>query len=111
MLDTMSDDELMDNDDYDLEYDDSEPDVEADLENQYYNSKTLKEDDPDAALAAFLRVLQLEEEKGDWGFKALKQMMKIEFHLGRFTQMMEHYQQLLTYIKVFLSYYHHNIVF
>ena len=102
----MSDDELMDNDDYDLEYDDSEPDVEADLENQYYNSKTLKEEDPDGALAAFTRVLQLEEEKGDWGFKALKQIMKLEFNLGRYAQMMEHYQQLLTYIKVFVYLYY-----
>lgn len=96
----MSDDELMDNEDYDLEYDDSEPDVEADLENQYYNSKTLKEDDPNSALASFHRVLELEEEKGDWGFKALKQIMKLEFHMGRYSEMMDHYQQLLTYIKV-----------
>ena len=56
----------------------SEPDV--DLENQYYNSKALKEEDPQAALASFQRVLDLENnEKGEWGFKALKQMIKINF--------------------------------
>ena len=58
----------------------SEPDV--DLENQYYNSKALKEDDPRAALTSFQRVLDLEAgDKGEWGFKALKQMIKINFRL------------------------------
>lgn len=58
----------------------SEPDV--DLENQYYNSKALKEDEPTAALASFQKVLDLEGgEKGEWGFKALKQMIKINFKL------------------------------
>ena len=32
----------------------SEPDV--DLENQYYNSKALKEDEPSAALGSFAKV-------------------------------------------------------
>ena len=57
----------------------SEPDV--DLENQYYNSKALKEDNPRAALDSFKKVLELEQEKGEWGFKALKQMIKIHFKL------------------------------
>ena len=44
--------------------DPSEPDV--DLENQYYNSKSLKEKDPKAALESFQRVLDLENgEKGN----------------------------------------------
>lgn len=60
----------------------SEPDV--DLENQYYNSKALKEDEPAAALVSFQKVLDLESgEKGEWGFKALKQMIKINFKLVR----------------------------
>ena len=42
----------------------------------------------------------MEEEKGDWGFKALKQMTKINFHLQKYDAMMKHYKQLLTYIKV-----------
>lgn len=58
----------------------SEPDV--DLENQYYNSKALKEDEPQAALLSFQKVLELEGgDKGEWGFKALKQMIKINFKL------------------------------
>ena len=53
-----------------------------DLENQYYNSKALKEDDPKAALTSFQKVLDLEGgDKGEWGFKALKQMIKINFKL------------------------------
>ena len=47
----------------------SEPDV--DLENQYYNSKSLKEKDPKAALESFQRVLDLENgEKGTFSFKS-----------------------------------------
>nr|CAG4638382.1 EOG090X04DO [Cyclestheria hislopi] len=97
--DFMCDDE----EDYDLEYSEdsnSEPDV--DLENQYYNSKALKEDDPKAALTSFQKVLDLEAqggEKGEWGFKALKQMIKILFTLGNYSEMMSRYKQLLTYIK------------
>ncbi|XP_066909827.1 COP9 signalosome complex subunit 2 [Halyomorpha halys] len=87
--------------DYGLEYSEdsnSEPDV--DLENQYYNSKALKEEDPQLALASFQKVLELESgEKGEWGFKALKQMIKIHFKLNNFEEMMQKYQLLLTYIK------------
>ncbi|KAK9758950.1 PCI domain [Popillia japonica] len=90
-----------DEEDYGLEYSEdsnSEPDV--DLENQYYNSKSLKEDEPKGALASFQKVLDLEGgEKGEWGFKALKQMIKINFKLGNFKEMMDRYKQLLTYIK------------
>ncbi|KAJ8304653.1 hypothetical protein KUTeg_018236 [Tegillarca granosa] len=45
-------------------------------------------------------VLELEgKDKGEWGFKALKQMIKINFKLGKFEEMMKRYKQLLTYIK------------
>ncbi|KAL7072323.1 hypothetical protein ACQ4LE_008640 [Meloidogyne hapla] len=91
----------MDDEDYGLQYSDdsgSEPDVA--LENQYYVAKALKsEDNQSAALDAFQRVLELETEKGDWGFKALKQMMKLTFSMGRFEQVLTHYKQLLTYIR------------
>jgi len=97
----MSDDDFMDDDEeYDLEYStdsNSEPDV--DLENQYYNSKALKEDDPHGALESFEKVLHLEQEKGEWGFKALKQMVKINYKLQQYDKMMKRYTELLTYIK------------
>lgn len=97
---TDSEMQLSDDEDYDLEYDsnsESEPDV--DLENQYYHAKSVKDDDPDEALAGFERVLELEEEKGEWGFKALKQQTKINFKLERYDQMLESYRKLLGYIK------------
>lgn len=76
----------------------SEPDV--DLENQYYNSKASKEHEPLVALQSFQKVLDLENgEKGEWGFKALKQMIKINFKLLNYDEMMARYKQLLTYIK------------
>ena len=60
----------------------SEPDV--DLENQYYNSKALRSEDPKASLDSFQKVRELEgEDKGEWGFRALKQMIKINFTLVR----------------------------
>uniref|UniRef100_A0A915EIC4 COP9 signalosome complex subunit 2 n=1 Tax=Ditylenchus dipsaci TaxID=166011 RepID=A0A915EIC4_9BILA len=90
-----------DNEDYGLEYSDdsgSEPDVQ--LENQYYAAKSLKSDgDIGGALQAFQRVLDLETEKGDWGFKALKQMVKLTFNMEDFDSMLTYYRQLLTYIK------------
>ncbi|XP_058120352.1 COP9 signalosome complex subunit 2 [Anopheles ziemanni] len=98
------DDDFMcddDDDDYGLEYSEdsnSEPDV--DLENQYYNSKALKEEAPQEALKSFQKVLDLENgEKGEWGFKALKQMIKLNFKLQNYQEMMSRYKQLLTYIK------------
>jgi len=95
------DDYMVEDEDYDLEYSEdsnSEPDV--DLENQYYNSKSLKENNPQGALESFQRVLDLENgEKGEWGFKALKQMIKINFRLQNYEEMMTRYKQLLTYIK------------
>ena len=41
----------------------------------------MKEDDPKAALSSFQKVLDLEGgDKGEWGFKALKQMIKINLY-------------------------------
>ena len=45
-----------------------------DLENQYYNSKSLKEKDPKAALESFQRVLDL--ENGEKGTNSLKSFSK-----------------------------------
>ncbi|XP_064819542.1 COP9 signalosome complex subunit 2-like isoform X2 [Oncorhynchus masou masou] len=102
----MEDDFMCDDEeDYDLvnsseEYsEDSNSEPNVDLENQYYNSKALKEDDPKAALISFQKVLELEGEKGEWGFKALKQMIKMNFKLTNFPEMMNRYKQLLTYIR------------
>ncbi len=56
----------------------SEPDVQ--LENEYYAAKVKKQDgDVAGALEGFHKVLSMETAKGDWGFKALKQMVKVTF--------------------------------
>lgn len=44
----------------------------------------MKQDAPEEAIEEFLGVPALEEEKGDWGFKGLKQAIKLEFKLGRY---------------------------
>ena len=41
----------------------------------------------------------LEQEKGDWGFKGLKQAIKLELLQGRYDDAVEHYKELLTYVK------------
>ncbi|KAG5895276.1 hypothetical protein JTB14_015142 [Gonioctena quinquepunctata] len=87
--------------DYGLEYSEestSEPDV--DLENQYYLAKTLKEDNPESSVTAFQKVLDLQgEHKGEWGFKALKQLVKINFQLKNYVETMRKYKELLGYIN------------
>ena len=42
----------------------------------------MKTSDPEAAIEEFLGLPALEKEKSDWGFKGLKQAMKLEFKLG-----------------------------
>ncbi|CBX94786.1 similar to COP9 signalosome complex subunit 2 [Plenodomus lingam JN3] len=86
---------------YDFEYedDDDEQSGDVDIENKYYNAKQLKADDPEAAIDEFLGVPALEQEKSDWGFKGLKQAIKLEFKLARYDQAVEHYKELLTYVK------------
>lgn len=105
----MSDDDFMQDSDvdeetYDFEYEDdgSEDDAgNVDIENQYYNAKALKEDDPKAAVEALKDVLESEGgEKGDWGFKALKQICKISFMaLDDKETTLKYYKILLTYTK------------
>jgi COP9 signalosome complex subunit 2 len=72
---------------YDFEYeddDDAEQGGDVDVENKYYNAKQMKGDAPEEAIEEFLGVPALEQEKGDWGFKGLKQAIKLEFKLGRY---------------------------
>jgi len=71
---------------YDFEYeeDDDEEGGDVDIENKYYNAKQVKVSDPEAAIEEFLGIPALEKEKGDWGFKGLKQAIKLEFKLGQY---------------------------
>ncbi|KAL2564599.1 hypothetical protein AAZV13_19G056000 [Glycine max] len=89
-----------DMEDYGFEYSDEEQEEQdVDIENQYYNSKGMVESDPEGALAGFAQVVQMEQEKAEWGFKALKQTVKLHYRLGRHKEMMKAYREMLTYIK------------
>ncbi|PWN20211.1 putative COP9 signalosome complex subunit 2 [Microstroma glucosiphilum] len=102
----MSDDDefLMDDaadEDYDFDYeeDEEEDEADADIENMYYNAKAKKAEDADAAIKDLRAVVDKETQKGDWGFKALKQMTKINFHRNLHDKALETYTELLAYTK------------
>lgn len=85
----MSDDDFMQasDEEYDFEYEEEEEEEDSgdvDIENKYYNAKQTKTSDPEEAVEEFLGIPALEPEKGEWGFKALKQAIKLEFKLQRF---------------------------
>jgi COP9 signalosome complex subunit 2 len=44
----------------------------------------MKVANPEDAVDEFLGVPALEQEKSEWGFKGLKQAIKLEFKLGRY---------------------------
>ncbi|QDS68484.1 hypothetical protein FKW77_010851 [Venturia effusa] len=99
------DDDFMqdsDQEDYDFDYEDDDEEQEGgdvDIENKYYNAKQMKADNPEEAVDEFLGVPALEPEKAEWGFKGLKQAIKLEFKLKRYDSAVEHYRELLTYVK------------
>ena len=83
----MSDDDFMQasDEEYDFEYEDDGEDDDSgdvDTENKYYNAKQMKSTEPEEAIQEFLGVPALEAEKGEWGFKSLKQAIKLEYKLG-----------------------------
>ncbi|CAM9778391.1 unnamed protein product [Ectocarpus sp. 4 AP-2014] len=109
---TMSEEE----EDYGFEYSEEEQEeTDVGLENSYYSAKALKAEDPKAAVEAFREarrkrqgpqaggwgagVMGQEEEQGIWGFKALKQMMKLLFKMSAFQEFTDCYTQLLGYTK------------
>ncbi|THH02349.1 hypothetical protein EW026_g501 [Hermanssonia centrifuga] len=92
-----------DDEDYGFDYSDEGEGNEtgsADVENMYYTAKSKKEDNPEQALKEFRAIVDQEEEKGDWGFKALKQSTKLLFlQLRRPQDALKTYTELLTYTK------------
>ncbi|MEW5312465.1 MAG: hypothetical protein WDW38_004098 [Sanguina aurantia] len=91
-----SDDEM---EDYGFEYSEEEPEEEdVDIENQYYNAKGMLEgEDLSEAADGFKAVVKMEQEKGEWGFKALKQLVKLYYKMQKYDKMMESYRLLLAY--------------
>ncbi|KAI9220527.1 putative COP9 signalosome complex subunit 2 [Blastocladiella britannica] len=66
-----------------------------DVENLYYTAKGMVDDDLDAALDMFTKVIDNEPEPGKWSFKARKQQFKLAFKAGRYQAAIERYTQLL----------------
>ncbi|WFD40403.1 uncharacterized protein MJAP1_003389 [Malassezia japonica] len=101
----MSDDDFMMDDaleeDYDFEYeeDDDDQDADAYIENKYYNAKAIKGEKPDEAISELQDILDAETDMTEWGFKALKQQTKINFHRGRHEEALRSYRALLKYTK------------
>lgn len=86
----MSDDDFMmeEDEDYNFDYEDDEEEdnQDADLENLYYNAKAYREEEPQTAATEFLKVVEKESPQGDWGFKALKQLVKLYYKRGDYPQ-------------------------
>ena len=89
------------------EHMDEDEDVGA--ENMYYNSKGMLEEGETAeALDGFRNVVEMEkaandDQRGEWGFKALKQVVKQLMREGRHTEMLEAYREMLQYLDVRLA--------
>lgn len=91
----------------------------VDVENEYYTAKcsscalfssrelifdefSAQRDTPAVALASFAKIVENEaaaNEQGEFGFKALKQMTKLNFKLQEFDKSLESYKTLLGYTK------------
>lgn len=90
---------MSDSDDYGFEYsDDDYAEEDVDIENQYYNAKgCLESNDVSNALVGFLEILDMEDDQGEWGFKALKQIVKLHYRMNEVDKMLESYKKLLEY--------------
>ncbi len=80
--------------------DEAEEDIATVMENTYYSAKGSVNTDLDEAIEMFNLVLDMEEEKGQWGFKTLKQIIKAYFKHGKFEDMIDKYRALLEYMNV-----------
>ena len=108
-MDMMYDDDDMQEDEGQEEEDEG---GEVAIENEYDNAKGivscpfrlefctgLIEDDPDEAIKLFEKVVSMETEKGDWGFKALKKLTKLYFQKGKRPKVVEKFKQFMEYSK------------
>jgi COP9 signalosome complex subunit 2 len=60
----------------------------------------MKSTNPEEAIDEFLGVPALEQEKSDWGFKGLKQAIKLEVKLGRYEQVRDHWLYRLGWLLI-----------
>ena len=102
----MSDDDCMGEDDaFEFEYDDNDNDEGQDvhLENSYYAAKGLG---GLASIGLLQAVVDTENllERGDWGFRSLKQMIKMSFRASPASQSNACLQNVLNYYRILLEY-------
>eukprot|EP01118_Nematostelium_gracile_P003471 TRINITY_DN14040_c0_g1_i1.p1 TRINITY_DN14040_c0_g1~~TRINITY_DN14040_c0_g1_i1.p1 ORF type:complete len:445 (-),score=164.00 TRINITY_DN14040_c0_g1_i1:39-1373(-) len=99
---------MSDEDDMDMMYDDEEVGEEgegeggeggAEIENEYYNAKGMIEEDIKEAIKGFEKVVTLEKEKGEWGFKSLKKLTKLYFQENNHKKVCEKLKLLMDYTK------------
>eukprot|EP01059_Diplonema_ambulator_P036438 TRINITY_DN9072_c0_g1_i1.p1 TRINITY_DN9072_c0_g1~~TRINITY_DN9072_c0_g1_i1.p1 ORF type:complete len:326 (+),score=143.96 TRINITY_DN9072_c0_g1_i1:28-978(+) len=67
------------------------------LEGMYYDAKDKIDDDPEAAVDGFRQVVEADEAKVKWGWKAMKRLVKVYFNLKRYDEMVAVYKDLLYY--------------
>jgi len=72
---------------------------EVEIENEYYNAKGLIEDNVKDAIKGFEKVLSLEKEKGEWGFKALKKLIKLYNQIPNGPKVIEKFKAFMDYTK------------
>lgn len=79
------------------EMDDDDP--AAEIENEYYTAKGNMDDDPKEAIKGFKKVISLEKEKGEWGFKALKKLTQMYLKEGDSKQVTDSFTSFMEYSK------------
>jgi len=107
---------MSDDDDMDMMYDDDEDanqeeegegegGGQVEIENEYYNAKGMIEDDINEAIKGFEKVVSMENEKGEWGFKSLKKLTKLYHKVGNNKKVVDKFRQLMEYTKYVTSNY------
>jgi COP9 signalosome complex subunit 2 len=98
---------MSDDDDMEMMYEDEDEMIEegeggegeAEIENEYYNAKGIIEEDVKEAIKGFEKVVAMETEKGEWGFKALKKLTKLYFQENNHKKVCEKLKLLMEYTK------------
>jgi COP9 signalosome complex subunit 2 len=73
----------------------SEEDAAVQVENKYFEAKDAAQDSKKEGIKGFEEVLELDTEKSQWGFKALKRLCKLNFQLNKHPEVKKRFQQLL----------------
>jgi len=72
------------------------------VQNLFYASKALRDTDVTGAVSGFNEVMELagsNAEFAEWSFKALKNIVKLDFRSGKLSDMLASYKKLLARIN------------